>query len=197
MDKKTIRDTIRQKLNSISDRQINDYSRNILETIKNLDVFQKAESVMIYSSIKYEPRTTELIDLCLKLGKKVYLPTIVFNEIYPVAITQSTKYYKGKFGILEPFGNVYFGDIDLTIMPMLAFDSNLNRVGKGGGYYDKFLLKNMTYKIGIGYSFMQVDEVDAKDYDVKLDAVVTENGLIVKEENVLQEQEEGTIDANN
>ena len=178
MDKITIRKTMRKTLDSLSEVEIMKYSKSIDKNLIALDVFKNAESIFLYSSILFEPKTKDLIDICLKQGKSVFLPTIIFNEIYPVRITETTKFYKGKFDILEPFGNVYFGDIDLTIMPMTAFDSKLNRVGKGGGFYDKFLLNRSTYKIGLGYSFMQVDEIETDNRDVKLDLIVTEKGVI-------------------
>lgn len=178
MDKITIRKTMRNTLDGLSEAQIMKYSKAINKNLTGLDVFKDAESVFLYNSILFEPKTKDLIDLCLKQGKRVFLPTIVFNEIHPVRVNEITKFYKGKFDILEPFGDVYFGDIDLTIMPMTAFDKKLNRVGKGGGFYDKFLLDRNTYKIGLGYSFMQVDEIETDNRDVKLNMVVTEKGII-------------------
>ena len=178
MDKKTIRTTMRQRLDKLSEQEIMQYTKAIDKNIVKLDVFKQAESVFLYSAILFEPKTKDLIDLCLKQGKRVFLPSIVFNEMYPVAINEQTKFYKGKFDILEPFGDCYFGDIDLTILPLTAFDAEHNRVGKGGGFYDKYLNGRDTYKIGLGYSFMQVDKIDATNSDVQLDLVVTEKGIV-------------------
>ncbi len=178
MDKITIRKEMKEKIKALSEFEINEKSDKIVEHIINSEVFKNAESVMLFCSFGFEPKMDKLIEECYREGKKIFLPTIVFDEIYPVQTTERTKFYIGKFDISEPFGNIYFGDIDLTIMPFTAYDNSLNRVGKGGGFYDKFLSNRDTFKLGVGYKFMQVDEVETNEFDVKLDAVATEEGVV-------------------
>ncbi len=178
MDKNTIRNEMKEKLSALTEFEVSEMSDRIVSHIIKSDVFKNADSVMLFCSFGHEPQMDRLIEECYKQGKKVFLPTIVFDEIYPVQTNPNTKFYAGKFNIQEPFGNIYFGDIDLTIMPFTAFDQSLNRVGKGGGYYDKYLKNKDTFKLGVGYDFMQVDSVDIGEYDVKLDGVATEKGII-------------------
>ena len=85
-----------------------------------------------------------------------------------------------KYGIPEPISKkiVY---PDVLIIPLVAFDYNLNRLGYGGGYYDrylaKFLKKKKIIKIGIAYSFQKLVKIPTNKYDIKLDYIVTEKRL--------------------
>ena len=82
-----------------------------------------------------------------------------------------------KYGIPEPTSNkIKFPDV--LLVPLLAFDKNLNRVGYGGGYYDRYISKIKKKKflltIGLAYSFQKVNKISAKKYDIKLDYIITE-----------------------
>lgn len=178
MEKIEIRKMMRAKISEFDGKQIMHYSNAIVNHIERCDIFQKAESIFLFNSLEYEPQMQRLIQKSLDMGKRVYLPTLVFDEMYPVEVFENTKYYLGKYNISEPFGDIYFGDIDITVMPLTAFDKDLNRIGKGGGYYDKYLSNHHTYKMGVGYSVLEIDKIYTLNYDVKLDAVVTEKGIL-------------------
>ena len=82
-----------------------------------------------------------------------------------------------KYGIPEPISNkVIYPDI--LLVPLVAFDKQLNRIGYGGGFYDRYINKVKKSKkiitIGLAYSFQKVKEIKIKDYDIKLDFVITE-----------------------
>ena len=85
-----------------------------------------------------------------------------------------------KYGIPEPVSskNEY---PDILLVPVVAYDKNLNRIGYGGGFYDRYLSKinkrKKTIKIGLAYSFQEVKKISMNKYDVKLDFIVTEKGF--------------------
>ena len=87
----------------------------------------------------------------------------------------------GKFGIPEPHSNHVSLEPDILIVPLLAFDKNKNRLGYGGGYYDKYLYeseKKNILTIGLGFSFQKTKYVPTNKYDKKLDYVLTEGELL-------------------
>ena len=93
----------------------------------------------------------------------------------------NAKMHRGKYNIPEPTTEPYVGDIDLILVPGVGFDKRGNRLGRGGGYYDKFItrLGRKTLLVGVGYDFQLVEEVPANRWDKRLDYVVTpSNGTI-------------------
>ena len=86
-----------------------------------------------------------------------------------------------KYGIIEPLSQkkVY---PDTLLVPLLAFDKRLNRLGYGGGFYDRYIekieIKKKVFKIGFAFSFQELKKVPVNNYDKKLDLIITERGLI-------------------
>ena len=91
--------------------------------------------------------------------------------------------YVSKFGILEPKNRKGEVTPDLTIVPLVAFDHNLNRIGYGKGYYDRSLrkikkIKKKSVFLGIAYNFQKYKKIPINKYDFKLDYIFTEQGII-------------------
>lgn len=86
----------------------------------------------------------------------------------------------GAFHIEEPSGNDIedIGNIELIVVPAIAYDRKGNRVGRGKGYYDRLLSKTKATKIGIGYDFQLVDEIDVDQHDIKMDFIITQSTTI-------------------
>ena len=81
-----------------------------------------------------------------------------------------------KYNIKEPQGKVQ-QDIDVVIVPLVAFDGSLTRLGRGKGYYDRFLKETNAFKLGIAFSSQQAEKLPCSKLDVKLDAVITEKDI--------------------
>ena len=84
---------------------------------------------------------------------------------------------EGAFHIMEPIGSLFpeerYHEINLAIIPGMAFDAKRNRLGRGKGYYDRFLQKiHQVYKIGICFPFQLVDEIPTEETDIKMDAIM-------------------------
>ena len=177
MNKNDIRKIMLDKRRKINNK---DYlSTIIVSKIIDLDIYKKAKAIAIYKSLDSEVNTNDLIIESLK-SKVVLLPRIVNNEIVFIEINKNTEYIKSRIGVLEPIGNVYDGSIDLIIVPGISFDKELNRLGFGMGYYDKYLSKKNIYKIGICFDNQVIDLLPTDDNDIKMDLVITEKKIIKK-----------------
>lgn len=147
--------------------------RAILQTF--LQAFSKYQSFFIYNSFSSEARTDWIIDELLKMGKRVYLPRVE-GEIMVAVPYSGGDLNKSALGVLEPQGQAYDGDIDISIVPLLAINSRGYRIGYGGGFYDKFLRNKNTQKVGMGYGF-QIEEFEEESHDVPLDKYLCERGI--------------------
>jgi 5-formyltetrahydrofolate cyclo-ligase len=143
---------------------------------------------MLYWSAHNEVETHELVCQALKDAKKVFLPTCDTKQgqIHPCSVSRVPGDLRaGSFGICEPSDNGRrlqdLSELDLCIVPGIAFDPRGNRIGPGFGYYDRFLrkLSGITLKIGVAYAFQIVDNIYPTDGDTRVDMVVTEDDLLV------------------
>ncbi len=130
-------------------------------------------SFFIYNSFNCEADTSGIISALLAEGKKVYLPRVEGENIVAVAYGQTEK---GAFGIDEPVGQAYLGDIDVTVIPLLAVNLKGYRIGYGKGFYDRFLKNRWTLKVGLGYSF-QIEDFNEDVWDEPIDEFLTEKGI--------------------
>ncbi|MDE6049766.1 MAG: 5-formyltetrahydrofolate cyclo-ligase, partial [Paramuribaculum sp.] len=83
----------------------------------------------------------------------------------------------GTFQIEEPQGDnvVSIEDIEMVVVPAIAYDRTGNRVGRGKGYYDRLMQHSKALKVGVGYDFQLVDEIEVEEHDVPVDIVITES----------------------
>lgn len=132
-------------------------------------------SYFIYRSFGSEAQTDKLIQRLKESGKIVLSPRVQGKEM--VAVLDDGRYQKGAFGILEPLGKEFHGQIDVCILPFLAADKQGGRLGYGGGYYDRFLKKTPCVKVGYGYEEQICLQVPTEDGDERIDGILTEEGL--------------------
>ena len=170
MNKEQLRKIMIQKRKNILNKK--EISTIIVNKLMNLDIYKEARAIALYNSLSDEVDTSYLINESLK-EKIVLLPRIIDNKLVFIIINKDTLYEKSKFGIIEPIGDIYQGIIDLIIIPGLAFDSNLNRLGFGMGYYDKYLENSNSYKIGLCFDEQIVDNVVVEPHDIKMDMIIT------------------------
>ncbi len=172
MNKDTIRKEILNKRKNISDKK--DKSIIITNTLKNLDIYKKSNIIALYNSLDNEVDTSYLIN---NSNKTILLPRVIEDKLIFIKINNDTKYTKSKFGVIEPIGEKYLGNIDLIIVPGVSFDKERNRLGYGKGYYDKYLNNKEIYKIGICFNEQMVDLLPVDELDIKMNIVITENGV--------------------
>jgi len=153
--------------------QLDEQSKLIMSMLEKAPVFKNAQTVMLYSSLPDEVRTTEFIEKW-RDSKHIILPTVVSDDIVPVELTPDTPFAVGDFNILEPQNRPYTGSYDLIVVPGMAFDPLGNRLGRGKGYYDRFLAQHKEVeKIGICFDFQLVEHVPTEPNDIQMDAVLT------------------------
>lgn len=173
MDKKELRNHIKALKKQQSKESLLSQSKMILNKLENHKDFIKAKTVMLYSSLPDEVNTHDFIDRW-RNEKKIILPTVVGDDIIPVELAQDTGFIIGDFNILEPQNEVYDGDYDLIIVPGVAFDKDGNRIGRGKGYYDRFLSKHLDIKrIGICFDFQLIERVPTEDNDIKMHEIIS------------------------
>ena len=145
-EKKIIREKIQKDRNSLSPEDHAVKSRLIAEKLINSEEYLKAKTIFIFYPFRSEVDTTIIIKDALVKGKKVILPKIIEGEMRTFFISDPDKdLEKGSFGIPEPkvsgCSEAKSDEIDLAIIPGICFDLSFNRIGYGGGFYDKISLK--------------------------------------------------------
>lgn len=177
--KKELRLAIKRLKNEQDKKNWAKISDTIFAQIEETEAFKKASSILSYWSMSDEVMTHKAVERWSKY-KKVYLPLIKGNDLELVRF-EGIKRMKPEpvFGILEPTSDnkVEISEIDLVIVPGVAFDSSCNRMGRGKGYYDRLLSESVAAKIGVAFNFQIVDNVPVDTHDVPLDMVVTETGI--------------------
>lgn len=175
MTKDELRRLMIDKRKTISNKK--ELSTSIVNNLINLDIYKKARVIALYNSLNDEVDTSYLINESLK-NKIVLLPRIIKDKMIFIMINKDTLYEKSSFGVMEPIGEEYLGNIDLIIVPGLAFDRKLNRLGFGMGYYDKYLSNKDIYKIGLCFDEQIVEFVPVNELDIKMDMVITKKEFI-------------------
>jgi len=153
----------------------------ISEKLLNLPGFAAARVVMFYVSREEEVDTRHMIREALRIGKNVVVPYSVIetHEIIPARLDSERDLEKGPYGIDQPGSDalrqVPIKEIDMVIVPGIAFDEENNRLGRGKGYYDRFLgrLDPRTATIGLGFDFQLVKEFPRDPHDLPVSMVIT------------------------
>ena len=178
MDKAEIRKTIRDRKRQYSSSQLEELSLSVLSRLNQEPHLRDAHTVLLYYSLPDEVNTHDYIDQLVAAGKRVLLPVVVDQEnmiIREYSGQQDLR--EGAFHILEPIGKLFpperYPEIELAIIPGMSFDKKGNRLGRGKGYYDRFLaLIPRAYKIGICFDFQKEDWIPTEPTDVRMNQVI-------------------------
>jgi 5-formyltetrahydrofolate cyclo-ligase len=157
----------------------------IFNKIINSSFYKKANCIFTYVSSRSETDTHSLIEYAIIDRKTVCVPKVISKQagMKAVKIDSLADLKPGSYGILEPGESrpeVRKLDIDLVLVPGLAFDRKGSRIGYGAGFYDRFLRDSMqkTLKVGLAYDFQVLPQVPADELDVRLDVIVTDQQVI-------------------
>ena len=167
-----------------SNSNINDLSNNLHIHIEPLINSFNGKSISIFQAYNNEINTNDLIKFLISKNFSISLPCIndESDEMLFREWNGTDQLITGKYGILEPNQNNKIAYPSVLFIPLLAFDENGNRLGYGGGYYDKYIDAHDTenihlLKIGVGYSFQKIYEVPNNINDKKLNWILTEKYL--------------------
>lgn len=182
--KKDLRNIILNKRNSIDNNTKEEMDREIFNRLINLDLYKEAKNIFIYLSFGSEIDTNPIIDRALEDGKEVYIPKIYKSnkEMKAIRLNSFEDLEENSMGILEPKDDSNFIDkenIDLIIVPGAVFDLEGNRIGYGGGYYDRFLsnIKDKRNKVALAYDLQIVENIEAEEHDIKVDYIITNSRI--------------------
>ena len=190
MDKTALRHELKKRLVQISAEDRIAKSKQICRQIVDTDTFRNASVVMMFLSLPHEVDTTPMILHAWQQGKTVAVPKVSWEQrhMIPVELTSlETGLKTEKMGLRTPANGVPvpFEEIDLVVTPGLGFDRAGNRLGRGGSYYDNFFIHNKisAARWGVAFSQQLCDEIPHDDQDAPIDAVVTEDEIIICQKN--------------
>lgn len=179
MEKNDIRRKIKALRTMMLDIEKAQAAEEVFARLENTAAFMLAEKILMYHSLPDELPTRRFLAKW-KERKHFYLPRVngVNLDILPY---DESKLELGSFHIEEPSGNdtVDAADIEMVVVPAVAYDARGNRLGRGKGFYDRFLASTPAVKVGVGYDFQLLDEIPAEPHDVPMDIVITQKSTIV------------------
>jgi len=186
MNKKEARAVAKENKNKMNKDEIDTYSKEISATFLEQNFYSDATIIYVYLAYNQEIDTRYIIERAWNDGKRVAVPKVLSEERMEFyEITSFDDIELGYCDIPEPSGNTSIVDEKevLMIMPGLAFDKNRNRVGYGGGFYDRYLERyeekgTKFFKVSLAYDFQIFDEIDIEEHDKKVDAIITKSLVI-------------------
>ena len=188
MNKEEIRRKILKKRLSLSPEDIRDKSRQVFLNLTETVEYRNSQNIMFYVATRSEVQTEEMIKMSIKMGKNIFVP-IILPECINLAPSKifdfDIELEKGKKGILEPKKEYYrlfpTENIDLIIVPGVAFDLSGNRIGRGFGYYDNFLRKvrSSAKIIALAFEMQIVKKIITDKNDIPVHKIITEKRIII------------------
>lgn len=178
MKKCDIRREIKAQKKQLSDEDKTLAAEKTFAHLEKTADFMLADKILIYYSLPDELPTHSFIrKWCDR--KRFYLPRVCGDELEILPYDES-RLSVGSFNIEEPTGDetASISDMELIIVPAVAFDRSGNRVGRGKGYYDRLLSGCQVRKIGIAYGFQLVDNIESEPHDIRVDSIITDNDVI-------------------
>lgn len=184
-EKEILRKKIIEQRKNKNHFEINQSSKIIFEKIISNDLYKKAQIIMLYSALPGEIILDDLINQALKDNKTVCVPYLHknFSTMDAAVISDISDLVLGKFNIkmpkIENLKIINPINLDLIFVPGLAYDKNGYRLGFGGGYYDKFLLKSSNANfIGVIYDEYILNEIPIEKHDISMSYLVSESGIL-------------------
>lgn len=169
-----MRQWMREQKRMLSQDERELQSRRVFNQIVQMDVFETSDCILLFNALPDELPTREFLDQW-SASHELFLPVVVGNDL-------EIRKYEGvdrlirshHYGIMEPVGDCLedWRRIDLAIIPGIAFDLAKNRLGRGKGYYDRFLRNTSAYKIGVGFNVQLVNELPVEPHDIPMDDVI-------------------------
>lgn len=178
MKKEAIRRMIAAQKSLLDEAERNEAADRLFARLEQLAAFMLADNILVYHSLPDELPTHAFINKWSS-RKRFFLPRVngVNLEILPY---DRSRMHLGAFRIEEPDGDdlTNIDDIELIVVPGIAYDQAGHRIGRGKGYYDRMLSGSKALKIGIAYDFQLVDEFDSEPTDVDMDIILTDQRCI-------------------
>ena len=173
-----IRNNIKNLRKNLDSATANSLSNIIIDNVLGLKEIKQNDTFMVYNSLKTEVQTDRLITALKSQNKTVAYPITVGDDMVAGVPCGSNGYKKSSLGVIEPLEYTVLDSPSVVIVPLVACDKNLNRIGMGKGYYDRYLSGKSAIKIGICYDFQVVDKIIPNKTDIPLDIIITEKQIL-------------------
>jgi 5-formyltetrahydrofolate cyclo-ligase len=175
MDKKTLRAQIRALKRAMTEPQIQEKSAALAQKFYASPLYQAAKTIYGYLPYNQEVRTVPMLERALADGKQVAVPKVYGDEMRFILLTDLSAVECGYAGIPEPIADdpIAQDPTALVLMPGLAFDPQGNRMGYGGGFYDRFLEQEPEHPtLALCYDFQMLPHLETEDHDIPVDVVL-------------------------
>lgn len=189
VDKKELRKEVLACRNALTEQERKEKSAEIVRKVIQLKEFKKSKTILLYEAFRNEVETDDIYRDARRLRKRVFYPRVNGTEMEFYQVDDLVEFEVGAYGIREPKPEEMRryvpreGDEILVILPGVAFDAKGNRIGYGGGYYDKYLrrltdgdlYKNIC-KVAVAYDCQIVEsgKIERETHDIRVDYIVTE-----------------------
>lgn len=186
-EKQRLREALKAQERRLTRAALSASDRMLTERFLALPEVDAAETILLYCSMGAEPDTAELIGKLLARGKRIVLPRCLPGRQMETRLyTAEVPLIRHRYGMLEP-GEMHplVGpeEIDLALVPALAYDVRCMRMGRGGGYYDRYLPAFPGGTVGLCRDALLQQEIPAESHDRPVDLVLTETRLFRRNEN--------------
>lgn len=207
MTKAEIRKEVKEKREHLKRRELESLSKVILDKLLKLDAYQECDKIFTYLSMGSEVDTHILVKQARADGKRIFLPRVEGKRLEFYEIDDLFDLELSRFGVLEPRISeakrytlpgkralreeeskdkwMERDKVNLMIIPGLAFDSGGNRIGYGGGYYDRYLnlIKDIPalqfYKVALAFDFQLYPQIPVESFDIPVDEIITPTRRII------------------
>ena len=175
MDKQTLRRQIRIKKRAMTEEEIASASERLGEKFLSSPLYEQAKTIYGYLPYNQEVRTVPMLQRALDDGKRVAVPKCYGDEMRFIYLEDLSQVENGYCGIPEPIADEPIADdpTALVLMPGMAFTQRGDRMGYGGGFYDKFLAAEPNHPtLALCYDFQMVESIPTEEYDIPVDCVL-------------------------
>lgn len=194
MDRQQLRKQIRQQRRALTTHQRHLLARQLAQKLSSTQLFHNAKRIAVYLPNDGEMDLHPLIKIAIQRGKKCYLPVISqmsHNRLWFAPYQSGQKLSPNVYGIPEPANGKWQGrspiGLDLILMPLVGFDEKGNRLGMGGGYYDRTLAYlnrrqhwHRPLLMGVAYEFQKLESLKSEAWDIPLQGVITESNIYLR-----------------
>jgi len=185
---------LKQRRQALSQREITSYSHRICEQAWH--IVSEHTHVALYFPLGAEVDTSQLLHRCIASGKSCYVPIVqAHHQMSFAPVNANTQLVSNRYGIQEPDVavemHVSANQLDIVIVPLVGFDDYCNRMGMGGGYYDRcFAHRNhppnaaqpaKPLLVGVAFEVQYAKDIVPQSWDVPLDKIITEQRIVCKE----------------
>lgn len=157
---------------------LKEMSASLCNLVNSRREWREARTLLAYHPLPDEVDVSPLLDISLEAGKRVLLPVVEGDHLLLREYVGPQSLALGTYGIMEPVGDDFpesrYGEIDLALIPGMAFDGTNRRLGRGKGYYDRLLPRlARAYRMGVCFPFQLLPKVASEEHDMPMDDVVT------------------------